>query len=171
MQEHVGKNVYIHTGTHVHTRESKLSSPHPSGPRDIFACPKAHVLGLCFFFGIKRRNAGLHTILAFGLEPEVLRAVGFLFRKSIPGLREGLSEWGPLFTQHSLKPHSESRARRARTGALTGPLVFLLLPLPPGGRSLRRAYEGHHAADLQKEALLVAGGLLQPAEERPGEEV
>ena len=50
-------------------------------------------------------------------------------------------------------------------------LSFSCPPLPPGGRSLRCAHEGHHAADVQEEALMVTGCLLQPAEERPGEEV
>lgn len=97
--------------------------------------------------------------------PKALGAVGFLPRQAILRVHQGLLEWGqsPWLTQ---KQFQADRGWDTNVDP-----CFLLLPLLPGGRSLRGAHEGHHAADVQEEALMVAGGLLQPAEERPGEKV
>lgn len=38
-------------------------------------------------------------------------------------------------------------------------------------RAIRRPHQGHDAADVQEEKVVVEGGVLQPAEERTGEEV
>lgn len=86
--------------------------------RPLFAGAKGHALGLCFFFGIHGRSAGLHATLALGLTPEVLRAVGFLCREAFPASVKGFLNFlngGRLLTQNNLEQHGESRARRRRT--------------------------------------------------------